>query len=260
MANPAELLHELLLSWKVSGNVNAAEARKIQGEGWGSSRRAARLLDQVVELLRRSKEDGLPQPIAENHVGVWSAMVFAYPYGWNNNGKDSLNAAALNVLGQTAATLRIYVPTFEEGGPDHLDAFLRAVESHLDGDTSYVAMHAKRVCAHLKKLLADVEAYGEFRIVDAMSDLQRILDELAETKPDDPFWKRAATATWSWFKEDVGLVMITGMTVAALTSATTDGLELVESFVQQELSAGDSHQDSPSDDAPAEADTAASTD
>lgn len=252
MANPAELLHELLLSWKVSGNDNAAEARKIQKEGWGSSRRAARLLDQVVELLRRSKEDGVPQPIAEKHVGAWSAMVFAYPFGWQNNGKDNLDAAALNVLGQTAVTLCMYVPTFEEKGPEHLDAFLRAVEKHLGEDNSYVSMHAKRVCAHLKKLLADVEAYGEFRIVDALNDLQRILDELADTRPDDPFWQKASQAAWSWFKKDVMLTAITGIAVGALTTGASYGHEIVETYIQQELNSGDGHQDSPSEGASAD--------
>jgi hypothetical protein len=252
MANPAELLHELLLSWKVSGNDNATAARKIQREGWGSSRRAANLLDQVIELLRRAKEDGYPQPIAESHIGVWSAMVFAYPYGWSNSGKDNLDVPALNVLGQTAATLRMYVPTFEEKGPEHLDAFLRAVENHHEEDNSNVSKHAKRVCAHLKKLLGDVEGYGEFRIVDALNDLQRILDELADTRPDDPFWQKASRAAWSWFKKDVILTAITGIAVGALTAGASYGHEIVEAYIQQELNSGEGHQDSPSEGTSAE--------
>lgn len=240
MTDPANLLHTQLLAWKVKSNDTCGHIRSLdKGLGWPSQRRAAQLLLDVEELLRRLKEDGKPQLAAEKHLNRWTMMVFGYPSGWSAHGKDNLHGDSLDVLLSLSGTLDMYVPTFEPEGSDNLGTFLDAIEHQLSSDSSYLADHARRVIGHLRKLLIDWETYGEFRIADAMKDLDRILAELAKHRPEEPFWRKASAATWAWFKRDVVIIGLAGSTYLALTTGAEAGMEIVQDHVQSEIS-GDS--------------------
>ena len=183
--------------------------------------------------MRRAKEDSRPLAAAEEYVNTWTAMVIAYPDGWNTHGAHSIKKPAMDVLRSTADTLDYYVPTFESQGPDHLGNFLTILEERLKGDDSYLAQHAKRIIAHLRKLLVDWDLFGEFRIADALFDLQRILDALADQQPKDPFWQRARAGAWAWFKKDVVLAITTATAINVLTAGAADVKELVQDEMRE---------------------------
>ncbi|MCJ7859232.1 hypothetical protein [Corynebacterium kalidii] len=237
MADPAKLLYDQLNSWKVKNNETTATIRSLNTKnGWEQQRLAAQRLLDVEELLHRLRDDGSPMLAAERHLSRWTQMVFGYPKGWTTNGADNLHADSLDVLLTASGTFSIYIPKFEKTGPSDLDNFLDAILAHLKDDSTYLADHARRIIAHLKKLLVDWQALGEFRITDAVKDLERILDELAKKEPQDPFWRRARDATWAWFKKDVMLGAITGATIVALQSGAQSGAEIVQEHVQHQLS------------------------
>lgn len=230
MSNPAKLLHEQLEKWK---NFPTKDARSVRGlnsgDGWPSTRVAMQLLLDTEELMDRVEGDGIDLSTQRKYLNTWTAMVIAYPEGWNSSGHHSIDQNSLDALSMTATYLDTYVPKFESGGDENLRQFLEVINRKLKEDDSYLAQHAKRVVAHLMKLLIEWEVFGEFRIVDALADLQRILDALAELKPEDPFWRNAAKATWAWFKKDLATALAAGIAVNALTSGAADVSEIVSS-------------------------------
>lgn len=188
-----------------------------------------RLLLDTEELLDRVEQDGTNLSTQRKYMRAWTAMVIAHPDGWKTNGNHSIDQNALDALSMTATILETYVPRFEPGGDEQLGNFLTTIDRKLNGDDSYLAQHAKRVVAHVQKLLIDWEVLGEFRIVDALADLQRILDALAEQKTKDPFWKGASRSAWAWFKKDFATALAAGVAVNALTAGSVDVPEIVRS-------------------------------
>lgn len=230
MSNPAKLLHEQLNNWDGSPSKTASAARDLNnGEGWATIRVAMQLLLDTEELMDRVEQDGPDLSTQRKYLKTWTAMVIAHPDGWNSAGNHSISRTALDALSMTATVLDTYVPKFEAGGDEKLRQFLEVIDQKLGRDDSCLAQHAKRVVAHIRKLLIDWEMFGEFRIVDALGDLKRILDALAELKPEDPFWRNAAKATWAWFKKDLATALAAGIAVNALTSGAAEVSEIVSS-------------------------------
>lgn len=259
MANPAELLHAQLVRWNGPNNVAAWNTRNVgTGDGWDDHRRAVGWLDDLDKLLTIAETDyDLNMGPARRHYYRWVQMVFAYPNGWNTAGQHSIDATALEQLEATAATLQTIVPAFIDGGPEGFASFLDVLRARVDdicGEGEFLRKHAHRIINHLHGLLNDREHLEEFRITNAIDDLMLIIEELKKQRPEDPFLKRAATWTWTFFKKNVAVVYVSGIAITALPNAD-EVLEFVAREVHA-ITAGEEHAADAADDAETDADGA----
>lgn len=243
MANPAELLHAQLTKWNGPENVAARNTRGIPAsQGWEDHRRAVMLLKDIEELLTiAEKNQGLNMSHARRHFDRWTQMVFAYPYGWSSSGQHSIDAASLEQLEATATTLQMVVPEFVDGGPEGFAGFLDAVRDRVDAlcdEGEFLRIHAHRIINHLHGLLDARKYMGEFRIANAINDLNFITEELKKKSPKDPFLQQAATNVWSFFKKNIAVAYIAGVAITALPEPD-EVLELVATQVREITSDSD---------------------
>lgn len=232
MANPAKQLHEILVQWNSKPNASTAENRQLPNGGWDLQRQTVELLKDIEDLIQQAEDLDLDVSIAKTNFPHWLNMVFAFPNGWSSSAKSNAHKTALDHLSSFATLANFIVPQFEPGGEKELRQFLWIIQRKLEDASPFLRKYAFRITNHLIGVIDEWGINSEFRIVAAMGDLQDLLDELARQKPNDPFWQKAKTGAWSFFKKGL---LATGATAAITSfgsSAGEDFAELLKSEIK----------------------------
>lgn len=242
MANPAELLHQQLLEWSDLTGEYAGDKRGLKkgdrnAAAWEQHRIAVRHLLNIEEALRWAKADGKDVAVYEEHIAVWTSQIFAFPSGWYDRNAFSITKVPMDQLRSVKLLLDYVVPEFKPGGQDGFDNFLSVAAfkiSQLDDEHEDLKNHALKILRHLKGCLDDIEIYGEFNIVNALSELKTILFALDKVStPDDDFFARAKNSAWSFFKKgSVTALVLVGIPLKAALEA--GGEDFYEHVVKPE--------------------------
>lgn len=210
MANPAELLHQQLLEWSDQRTEAAATKRGLKKDeqnavAWKQHRIAIQHLLNIEEALQWAKADGKDVSVYEEHLPVWTAQIFAFPNGWFDGNSFSITKVPMDQLRGAKLQLDYLIPEFKPAGQEGFESFIKVAAfkvSQLGDEHEDLKNHALKILRHLKGCLDDIEIYGEFNIVNALSELKAILFALDKVStPDDDFFARAKDSAWSFFKK-----------------------------------------------------------
>ncbi|MBV7294909.1 hypothetical protein KRX51_03120 [Corynebacterium sp. TAE3-ERU12] len=212
MANPAMLLHKQLTAW-TDPNKRVHSARNLHDEeGWITQRQTVELLSHLSDAIDMAEQQGMSMDMARKYFPAWVRTVFAFPAGWDVNAQRPTEAA-MDMLYATGVTLSTVIPTFETDGPHALRALLNGILTNLDGAPPALEKHARGVVCHILKLVDEWHIYGEFRIANAMTDLQSLLDLLEEQSNDaekSSWFNKAKRAMWAVFGSGFAAMTLSG--------------------------------------------------
>ncbi len=217
MANSAQLLFETLTAWSNADGAAPKTRRNLESwDGWEREIAAVQLLidlrSQMDSLESEGKSSFDPW---RKFYPQWTTAVFAYPEGWQKSG-HGINQTALDQLHGLAVHLKTLVPELDPNQKDDFRSFLEAVENRLENAPDLIKLHALKIVRHLKSVLDEWEILGDFRIVNAMRDLQDIIDALADAEPDeDGFWCKARGWSEAFFTNPY----VAGVTCGYITAA-----------------------------------------
>lgn len=237
MANPAKLLYQQFEEWRSNGGQDREDSREIRQQGcaaWDKHLRAAQLLHDIQELLEYAEEQGHDVGSFREPFYDWVKMLWIYNSGWLTEG-DSINDTAMRHLKNASVVFSFLLPELEESKKTGFDNFLTVLDqrvANLDDEHKHLRAHALRIIRHIHGCLDNLDVYGEFRILDALHDLQYILNILASEVTDkDDFFKKAASGVWSYFKKSAATLAISSAVVAgqsAIESASQDLYTIVK--------------------------------
>lgn len=217
MANPAQLLLDLLRSWN---KTFTAEKARVEGRGnpWLDHRIAVRHLDAIEELLRQMADAGRNTSVFQRTFPAWEQTVFAYPRGWQAQGSGAIDPTTLDHLENLADRLNDFVPSVREGGLEEISNYADGVSAALDSDTSLdplLKLHVRQVVTHLKWCVDHYGQVGDFDLQEATERLASAVIRAAANSTDKSKWKAVAdTFVWPFAVNIVAA--IPGSALAAL--------------------------------------------
>lgn len=217
MANPAEILFNQLTEWSDKKTEAAATKRGLQKDGqnsdaWKKHRIAIQHLLNIEEVLQWAKADGKDVSVYEEHLPLWTAQIFAFPNGWFDGNSFSITKVSMNQLRGAKLQMDYLIPEFKPAGQEGFESFIKVAAfkvSQLGDEHEDLKNHALKILRHLKGCLDDIEIFGEFNIVNALSELKTILfalEKVADT--EDNFFKNAKDGVWSFFKQGSAAALI----------------------------------------------------
>lgn len=172
MANPAELLHTLFVSWSSKPSSTVADARN--DPQLKEHRRAVGYLDSVDKLLDRMDADGKRTTIYRKHFPTWVKTVFNYPHQWSQGSKATINQTAIDHLETLIDYADGYSPKIDVNKLPIFDLYLEAVSCAINDDDSLpddVKHVALRVVQNVQSMLDEIDS------VDSV-DFERAILEL----------------------------------------------------------------------------------
>jgi len=91
MANPAQLLHTLLITWRGGQQQSAEAARGAACQGnWDAHRIAVSHLNAIENLLGQLEASGRNIRVYRQQFPTWCQAVFAYPLGCKGQGSAAI--------------------------------------------------------------------------------------------------------------------------------------------------------------------------
>jgi len=250
MANPAELLHQQLVTWSEQRTESAAAKRGLKkgdrnSAAWKQHRIAIQHLLNIEEALEWAKADGKDVSVYEEQLPVWTELIFAFPHGWFDGNSLSIRTVPMDHLRGAKLQLDYVIPEFKPSGQEGFESFIKVAAfkiSQLDDEHNDLKDHAFKILRHLKGCLDDIEIFGEFNIVNALSELQTILFALDKvSKSENSFFRNAKDRVWSFFKKDsVFALAILGIPFQAALNAGGEDfyIEIVKPEVQNAIEWG----------------------
>ncbi|WP_301120318.1 hypothetical protein [Mycolicibacterium fortuitum] len=202
MANPAQLLHDQLISWRGPQTTSASQVRQAAiSDDWLGHRIAVRHLDAIDELLNQMTTAGRNVRVYRGQFPNWCAAVFAYPSGWQGQGSAQMNSTALDHLESLADRLIDFVPTVKPGGLEEVREYVESIRQLLDEDQTItdpnLIMHVKRVIAHLMWCVDNYDAVGDFDLQEALERLAAAVVRAGAASGDKERW-RGHMDRWVW--------------------------------------------------------------
>lgn len=243
MANPAELLHQQLLEWSDKKTEAAATKRGLKKDeqnavAWKQHRIAIQHLLNIEEALQWAKADGKDVSVYEEHLPVWTEQIFAFPNGWFDGNSFSITKVPMDQLRGAKLQLDYLIPEFKPAGQEGFESFIKVAAfkvSQLGDEHEDLKNHALKILRHLKGCLDDVEIFGEFNIVNALSELKTILFALEKvSKDENNFFRNAKDRVWSFFKKDSSFAL-TILGVPFYAALNAGGEDFYMEIVKPEL-------------------------
>ena len=176
MANPAELLFNLLTSWNSSSS--AANARKDSGS-LENHRHAVRYLAEIDQILHSMENDGKRTNSFRRAYPEWVKTVFCYPKDWAHVETGPVSQSSRDVLEGLIDYADMYLPKVDEEKFDTLKAYLETVETALLEDDSLsdvVKSSCRSLIQNLRTIVDNYSVHGSFELDQC---LQNLLGNLA---------------------------------------------------------------------------------
>jgi hypothetical protein len=96
MANPAELLHDLFVSW--DNDKQSAKMARNDAASLRVHRQAVRYLDSIDELLDVAEAAGKRVKNYRAYFRLWTRTVFNFPNSWQGSGSGGINVEQIRHL------------------------------------------------------------------------------------------------------------------------------------------------------------------
>lgn len=191
MANPAQLLHEIFVSWN-HADKSAQKARGVNGTNWDTHTRAVRFLDEIAEILRLLESHGRNMRVARETMPTWYQTVFVFNYGWSGANTGAIDQRALDNLEQLAERLQDVVPEVAAGGIEQINQYIDLVRKTVLADTSLpteLRSHINDVVDHVRWCTDNYAIAGDFSLQDAVERLSGAIVRGYATSGEKSKWK-----------------------------------------------------------------------
>lgn len=199
MANPAELLHNILSEWFNEQDKPIYTFRGIESSEsmMNKHRRAVVLIDEIEQILAgmtltESRRDSMQRNLAK-----WTKWVFAYPHNWQqapNSGYPNLwDQDALDALDLVAQLLESQVPEVNEARRtsylENITEIIVALGSD-DSLPSDLKKHVYTIAAHLRHCIEDYEITGDFALQAAAERLAAAVQSAMSVSKNPEPWQK----------------------------------------------------------------------
>lgn len=177
MANPAELLHDLFVSW--NNDKQSAQSARHDTASLVTHRRAVRYLDGIDELLDVAEATGKRVKNYRDYFPYWAQTVFHFPRSWQGSNTGAINVEQIRHLENLIDLLDDFVERIDTEKFEALSTYLTLVERTLDEDESLldsVKRSARAMIIHLRGCMEDFAIVGDF---DFEKALERLIGVLA---------------------------------------------------------------------------------
>ncbi|MGO1992253.1 MAG: hypothetical protein ACTH2Y_10555 [Corynebacterium sp.] len=175
MANPAELLHDLFVSWNATGT-SASAARK--DPDLVQHRNAVRYLGEIDELLEIAKKNKKRVGTYRSYFPLWVKTVFNYPGSWGGQNTAKIDQNQIDQLDNLIDMIDGFVVSPDKETLDQFREYVRLIEWNLDEDESLspaVRESARAVCVHMLSCVDNLAVTGSFEFGKAFERLLGVL-------------------------------------------------------------------------------------
>lgn len=172
MANPAELLHRLLVSW--SGADTSSTERVRQDASLNEHVRAVGYLSSIGEALAILKDQGKKVNVWRKNFPTWKRMVFNYPRNWQGANRSAIDQVALDHLETLIDRVDEIAPSIEVDKISILLLYLSAVEIALKEDESLpeaIRMQVSIAVRQIRDYVDNLDQVDSFDFQKAISNL-----------------------------------------------------------------------------------------
>ncbi|MFE4835201.1 hypothetical protein ACFRAU_11040 [Arthrobacter sp. NPDC056691] len=212
MANPAELLHQILSDWVQEPTKPIYSSRGIHDDEslMQRHRRAIRLIDEIDQIVSGMDLPGSRRDSIQRNLAKWTKWVFAYPHNWlqvPDKGYPNLwDQDALDALDLVAHLLENQVPKVDEASRDSYLTTINEVITALGADETLPAdlrKHIYIIAAHARHCLEDYEMTGDFALQAAVERLATAVQmAMSFTKSE---------GAWSKFRDKLFFPTVAGL-------------------------------------------------
>lgn len=180
MANPAELLLQILNEWRATNSTPPTSRHRI----------AVRHLDAIDALLSEMEAAGHETELFRKYFEKWCSLTLHTPHEWQRQSNlQHVDNTALEHLQHLASQLRQVSPTLKPGGLDEVRAMAASAKALVDDETTgldpVLRQHVLQVIAHLNWCIDNYEAVGDFDLQEAVERLVATMLRTAATIKDD---------------------------------------------------------------------------
>lgn len=200
MANPAEILHEILSGWLMDDQSKPIYvARGINGDEalMQQHRRAIVLIEEIDQIITGMDLPGSRRASIQRNLAKWTKWVFAYPHHWLNvpdtNYPNLRDQDTLDALDLVAHLLESQVPTVGQ----HLRAsYLETINEVLaalgvdDTLPTELRKHIYIIAAHARHCIEDYEMTGDFALQSAVERLAAAVQMATTVSTKEGAWAK----------------------------------------------------------------------
>lgn len=176
MANPAELLFDLLSSWQGG---NSPKTNRADDGSLTKHRLAVKYLEEIQLILKAMSSAGKRTAVFQRKIPEWAQTIFNYPNDWTSPNAGGINQADLDVLESLIDLVGEYVQPMDTGQFDSVKQYLEHVEKTLIEDESLDSVSVASCRAMIQNLRTVLDQYavrGDFELNQC---LQNLLGNLA---------------------------------------------------------------------------------
>lgn len=199
MANPAELLHEILTGWINDGTKSVHVQRGINYEEslMQKHRRAIGLINEIEQIVGGMDLNEQRQQSIQRNLARWTKWVFAYPHEW----LSKPNPAYLNLQDQDALDALDFVAQLLENQVSEItdtqrDSYLETINQIItalgadDSLPSDLKKHVYTIAAHARQCIEEYELTGDFALQAAVERLAAAVQTAISISSDPSAWEK----------------------------------------------------------------------
>lgn len=191
MANPAELLHDLFVSW--NNDKQSAQGARLDSETLAAHRRAVRYLDGIDELLDVAQAAGKRVRTYRAYFPAWTKTVFHFPRNWTGSNTGAIKLEETRHLENLIDLLDDFVERIDPEKFEALSTYLTLVEKTLTEDESLpdsVKRSARAMITHLRGCMEDFAIVGDFDFEKALERLIGVLANVGRRSQKKDVWSK----------------------------------------------------------------------
>ncbi len=202
MANPAQLLFNLLSSWQPQDGRSAAQMRNLdslEDAVLVAHRRAMGLLSQIDEILDSLIKAGRPLAQYQRQLPEWHKIVLSYPHGWTTQ-QPPFDITAMVLLETLIDVLNAVVPDTTEAQRQSIDDLCGDVLRMVAEDATIpteLKRHLTAVANHARSCVAEFGVVGDFDLRSAVDRLLVAVQVATRISGDASGW-RDVVKTWAY--------------------------------------------------------------
>ncbi len=176
MANPAQLLFDLLSNWRPQSGRSATQLRgldTLEDDALKAHRRAMGLIGQIEEVLDGLASAGRRVTQYQQQIPKWHRMVLAYPEGWGVQ-QPAYDGTAMALLETLSDVFDGVLPVTTEAQRQGVEELCGRVLKLLAEDDSLPAdlkRHLTAVVNHCRACVAEFSVVGDFDLRVAVDRL-----------------------------------------------------------------------------------------
>lgn len=198
MANPAELLHNILSEWVQPADKQIHSFRGLHKADatMKKHRQAIVLIEEIEQILAGMTLTERRRSSIERNLERWTRWVFAYPHNWTATPLQS-NASladqnALDALDLVAELLDSHVPKIDEARRNTYLESINEILVALASDESLPAelkQHIYTVAAHTRQCIEEYEMNGDFALQASVERLAASIQTAISVTKDPGVWQ-----------------------------------------------------------------------